>query len=155
MGLDEAETALHGVDKDVLPCNQMVARGHYDTCLGIDCRDMVCCPGDAGSGIAAGRFEQNLAFGKFGELFPNERSILLVGYDEHILFRHERKDAVETHLEKSAAGSEKIYELLRTRRAAVGPETAADAATHDHAIAMLIYHHISVLVRFNVVIASR
>ena len=66
---------------------------------------------------------------------------LLVGYvrhDEHVLYRHQRTKSIHRHLQQTATRTKEVQKLLRLVLATVWPETAADAACHDHAIVVLL-----------------
>ena len=102
---------------------------------------MISCPGYAGGGIAAGRFEQDAVRRNVGKLLAHLVGVAGVGHDQDILFRHYRQEALVAHLQQRAACAEKVNELFRLVRTAVGPEAAAYATAHYHAISMFVVVH--------------
>ncbi len=118
----------------------MIARSHHDTGMRVNRGDMIGRPGDARRGVTARRLKQNLAFVEFGQLLPYQGGILFIGDNQHILLRHDGKHPVVAHLQQAPASAEEINKLFRTRRAAVRPETAADASAHYNTITMLVNH---------------
>ena len=134
VGGHEVESVAEGMLKLSFSGNQVVAWCDDHNCVGVFCEDMIASPGDAGCGVAAGRFEQNVVGGNVGELFAHEGSVAAVGYDNDVFFRYEREEAVVGHLQQCAACAEKVDELFGAFGAAIGPEAAAYASAHDYAI---------------------
>ncbi len=138
--LDKLKSFDYALLKLALTCDQVVARTEHYARLGIDRRDVVCRPGDARGGVAAGGLEQDAVIGDVGQLLFYDIGIDRVCDDKDIFFRNDRKYTVITHLEQRAAGAQEVDELFRSVRAAIWPESAADAAAHDHAISMVFIH---------------
>jgi hypothetical protein len=81
-----------------------------------------------------------LVVGKVRQLLLNQRGILLVGYNQYMLFGNDRQDAVVAHLQKASACAQEIDKLFWTRGAAIRPKAASNATAHYNAITMIICH---------------
>lgn len=67
----------------------MVRGSHYDIGVGVDGAYVVRGPGDAGSRVPAGRFQQNLFGFQFGELLLHKVGVEGVGDNDDILGRYD------------------------------------------------------------------
>ena len=105
-----------------------------DVCRGV---------GDAGSGVASCRFTENLALLKIGNLLQDDLLIRHVGNDKDVLYRHQRTEAVNCHLEQGSACAEEIQKLFGLLRTAVRPEPATDSTRHNYAKIVLYLSHFS------------
>ena len=99
---------------------------------------MVSRPSDAGSGVAASRFEKDLVVGKVGQLLADKVGLQSICNDENVFGGNYRQNTVESHLQERASCAEEVNKLFGAIGAAIGPKTAADAATHYYAISMIV-----------------
>ena len=139
MILDEVKSAVDALPELLLIDDQMVAGGYHHLGIGIDGFDVVGCPGDAGSGIAACGLEQDLVVLDLRQLFLDEGLVALVSDQDDILNGHNAVDAVKGHLQQGASCAEEIDELFRLGGFGEGPKSAADASAHDNAISVVIH----------------
>ena len=136
VGLDDALPELVDVDDEV------VARGYHHLGIGVDGLDVVRGPCDARCRVAPGRFEQYLAVLDFGQLLLDELSVTLVGNQQYVLDGDDSLDAVKRHLQQAASRTEEIKKLLGLCGFAEGPESAAYASAHDHAVSIVVHNDV-------------
>ncbi len=84
---------------------------------------MVRSPADAGSSVAACRFEKYVRLLHLRKLFADYVGILTVGYEYDIISAYNRRDALNSELKKAFACAEEIKKLFRTVVTAEGPES--------------------------------
>ena len=82
--LDKLERLFHTLAKFVDTQNDIVARSHHDFCVGVECLDMVGCPGVAWSGASVCWLAQYLAVGDFGHLLLHQVHIFAASEHDNI-----------------------------------------------------------------------
>lgn len=144
----EIEAGQHARLEQGLAGYHVVGWGDYHRCLWVAGRDMPRSPGYAGCCIATCRLEEYLVGRYFGQLLGNKVGIAFVGHYQYIGGRYKIAYAVIAHLQQGTARAEKVYKLLWQACTAVGPKSATDAATHYHAITVLVIFHHSLYYQF-------
>ena len=130
------ESAEYGSLEIAFARNQVIAGCNNHRGQRVACIYMLGSPSDTRRGVAASRFAQDVLPRNFGQLFPYQRQVTIVGDHNYIAWRDDIAQTVGGHLQQRATCTKEIYELFGTILAAVRPETAADAATHNHCITM-------------------
>ena len=82
--VDKLELLLHTLAKFIDTQNDIGARSHHDFCVGVECLDMVGCPGVAWSGASVCWLAQYLAVGDFGHLLLHQVHIFAASEHDNI-----------------------------------------------------------------------
>ncbi len=129
-----------------LPEDEVIGGKHSHDGILIECGEDARGEADAGSGIALGRFGDDLAAGDGGKLLANFVLQIFVGDDPDIFRGHDAGEAVDGLLDEGAV-AEEAEDLLGVSFAAAGPEAGAAATGHDERVAVMSHLHFSVSVR--------
>ena len=78
--------------------NEVVGGCYHNVGIGVDGPYVISRPGNAGGRIASGRFQQDIGFGQFGQLFLDYIDIDFVRYDEDVVFGDYLHETVVAHL---------------------------------------------------------
>ena len=65
--------------------DEMVGRSHHNRRIGVYGADMVGCPGNARSGVAAGRFQKYMLWVEQRQLLADEVGIHFVGHHHNVV----------------------------------------------------------------------
>ena len=117
----------------------MVGWGYDNLCIGIFQSDFAVGVHNAGRGVAAHRFTENVLYGDFRQLFVNNAAVFLVGYDIYVFVWDNLCKAIESLLYQSPSNTKNVKELLWHIRTAYRPETASDATCHYHAVVCFVH----------------
>ena len=90
--------------------------------------------------VAHSRLKKNILHRKLRKLLTHQSLIISACHHPHILDRTKRSKPLHRHLNHGHSPTQNIHELLRIFRSTHRPETATDAACHDHNMIVISHY---------------
>ena len=138
--LAEDTLILGGVD------DKSIGGGYYDVGIGMLLLDLPAGVGYTGGSVACLGLGENIVNGHVRDLLLDNADVFLVGDHPHVLNWTDGLETVDSKLDEGTAHAHHVDELLGVVRGGHGPEAAANSASHNDYLYVVMHNYL--LIRY-------
>ena len=134
------QSPTYNLPEIILIHHKSIRRSHHHIRRRTLLTDLPASISNARCSIAHSRLKKNILHRKLRKLLTHKSFICCTCHHPHILNRTKRSKPLHRHLNHGHSPTQDINELLRIFRSTHRPETAADAACHDHNMIVISHY---------------